>query len=374
MDAPTVSFIVPCYKLAHVLPDCVNSILCQSYRQFEVLILDDCSPDNTPDVAPSFNDPRVKSIRNEKNLGHLKNYNHGIAMARGRYVWLISADDRLRSPLVLERYLGIMEAKPNVGYACCPAISLDNNVETQLEGSISKRDTVFSGRKFVKQLLRQGNFVIAASGMVRRECYDKLGAFPLDLPYAGDWFLWCLFALHYDVAYFGEPMVNYRKHDLSMTNHLTGEHLAVRFKDGLAVLWRIHNEARALGHMDIVRLCRHRIAYQYGHNIIGRQFGNSTFLMTVQEFEDSLHENAINALEENSIRAWTWEIVADRWFGRREFERAKNCYALSRKYDGARLATTVKQALLGLGAGDAVVTLRDKMVDIRETLANSKSH
>jgi hypothetical protein len=126
--------------------------------------------------------------------------------------------------------------------------------------------------------------------------------------------------------------------------------------------------------MDIVRLCRHRIAYQYGHNIIGRQFGNSNFLMTVQEFEDSLHENAINALEENSIRAWTWEIVADRWFGRREFERAKNCYALSRKYDGARLATTVKQALLGLGAGDAVVTLRDKMVDIRETLANSKSH
>ncbi|WP_407119859.1 glycosyltransferase family 2 protein [Bradyrhizobium sp. STM 3561] len=374
MDAPTVSFIVPCYKLAHVLRECVNSILAQSYRDFEVLILDDCSPDNTPDVARSFNDPRVKSVRHDKNIGHLKNYNYGIAMARGRYVWLISADDRLRNDYILERYLGIMETNPRVGYACCPAISLENDVETELEGSISKRDTIVSGKKFAKQLLRAGNFVIAASGMVRRECYDKLGAFPLDLPYAADWFLWCLFALHYDVAYFSEPMVNYRKHDLSMTNHLTGEHFAVRFKDGLAVLWRIHNEARALGYLDVVGLCRYRIAYQYGHNIVGRQFGKSTFLMTVQEFEDSLHENTIDPLEENAIRARTWEIVADRCFARREFQRARSYYALSRKYDGARLAITVKQALLGLGAGDVVVALRDRMAEIRETLANSKSH
>ncbi|MCK1335478.1 hypothetical protein IVB38_05375 [Bradyrhizobium sp. 38] len=76
-----------------------------------------------------------------------------------------------------------------------------------------------------------------------------------------------------------------------MTNHLTGEHFAVRFKDGLAVLWRIHDEARVL-----VQLCGHRIAYQYGHNIVGRQFGSSTFLMTVQEFEDSLRENATEPL------------------------------------------------------------------------------
>src|SRR5580704_11101803 len=99
-DAPTVSFIVPCYKLAHLLPECVTSILSQSYRQFEVLILDDCSPDNTREVARSFHDSRVKYVRNEKNLGHLQNYNHGIAMARGRYVWLISADDRLRKPFI----------------------------------------------------------------------------------------------------------------------------------------------------------------------------------------------------------------------------------------------------------------------------------
>src|SRR5216684_5652724 len=94
---PKVSFVIPCYKLAHLLPECVNSILSQTYQDFEVLIMDDCSPDHTPEVARSFRDARVKHIRNEPNLGHLKNYNKGIELARGQYVWLISADDCLRT-------------------------------------------------------------------------------------------------------------------------------------------------------------------------------------------------------------------------------------------------------------------------------------
>src|SRR5262245_36779409 len=96
VNEPVVSFIVPCYKLGHLLSDCVSSILCQTYEQFEVLIMDDCSPDQTPQVAACIFDPRVRYIRNTMNLGHLANYNRGIDMARGRYIWLISADDTLR--------------------------------------------------------------------------------------------------------------------------------------------------------------------------------------------------------------------------------------------------------------------------------------
>jgi glycosyltransferase involved in cell wall biosynthesis len=366
--APTVSFVVPCYKLAHLLGECLSSIMSQSYGHFEALILDDCSPDNTPEVARSFHDPRVVHIRNERNLGHLRNYNHGIELARGKYIWLISADDRLRRSYILERYIKVMEANPRVGYACCPAISLDKSDEAHLEGSVSSRDAVFSGRTFARKLLERGNFVIAASGMVRRECYEKLGTFPLDLPYAGDWYLWCLFALHYDVAYFSEPMVNYRQHDLSMTNQLTGERFATRFKDGLAVLWRMHQKAEELGEKDIVKLCRQRIAYQYGHNILGRKLGESTFSMSVEEFESSLQENADSSLEANIIRARTWEIVADGWFRRREFERAQSCYALGRTYDDSRMTVAAKQLLLDLGVGHLVVDLKDKVVDVRRTL------
>ena len=94
--APRVSVIMTAYQDFRFIDAAVRSILAQTYTDFEILIMDDCSPDNTPEIAASFRDDRVKHVRNNPNLGHLKNYNKGIQMARGKYVWLISADDYLR--------------------------------------------------------------------------------------------------------------------------------------------------------------------------------------------------------------------------------------------------------------------------------------
>lgn len=88
---PTASFVIPCYNLGHLLAECVDSILSQTYQDFEILIMDDCSPDNAAEVAATFADPRVRYFRNECNLGHLRNYNKGIALAAGR---VCSADFR----------------------------------------------------------------------------------------------------------------------------------------------------------------------------------------------------------------------------------------------------------------------------------------
>jgi glycosyltransferase involved in cell wall biosynthesis len=364
MDRPTVTFVIPCYNLAQFLPECVESILAQGYRDFEVLIMDDCSPDNTAEVALSFRDSRVRHVRNPANLGHLANYNRGIALARGKYVWLISPDDRLRRPYVLERYVRVMEAHPEAGYACCPAVGLNGDNEGEVENSLIHHDVLFRGRKFLRILLTRGNCVIAASGMVRRECYEKLGAFPSDLPYAGDWFLWCLFALHYDVAYFAEPMVNYRHHELSMTTYLTGERFAIRFKDGLAVLWRIRQRVQELGQKDLVDLCRHRIAYQYAHNILGRGLEGSVYRMSVDEFETSLQENASAGQEADCIRARTWVLVGDCHFRRREFDQARARFALARTYGSVQLKTWAKQLLIACGLGDSGLTLMDKMLAV----------
>jgi glycosyltransferase involved in cell wall biosynthesis len=66
---PIISFVVPCYRLAYLLEECIDSILCQTYANFEVLVMDDCSPDNTPQVALSFQDPRVKYIAMSRTWG-----------------------------------------------------------------------------------------------------------------------------------------------------------------------------------------------------------------------------------------------------------------------------------------------------------------
>src|SRR5262245_65560994 len=139
--APLVSFIVPCYKLAYLLQGSVGSSLEQTFEDLEVLIMDDCSPDETPDVARSFGDSRVYHIRHAENLGnHVRNYNAGLARARGRYVWLISADDRLRRPYVLSRFVDALESHPSAAYVFCPAMKFNEDGDTGAYGSIGGTD------------------------------------------------------------------------------------------------------------------------------------------------------------------------------------------------------------------------------------------
>ena len=101
--------------------------------------MDDCSPDATPDIVAGITDPRVRHVRHATNVGHLRNYNIGIAMARGDYIWLISADDRLRRPYVVERFVEQLDRHPRVGYVFCPVIRFDGERETTLYGSHGDR-------------------------------------------------------------------------------------------------------------------------------------------------------------------------------------------------------------------------------------------
>src|ERR1700758_1716530 len=126
---PRVSFVVPCYNLGHLVGESVECILSQSFGDFEVLSMDDCSPDNTSGVGNAFHDDRVKYIRNHTNLGHLRNYNKGIELARGEYIWLISADDRLRRPYVLQRYVEMMDKNPRIGFVFCSGVGILNGKE-----------------------------------------------------------------------------------------------------------------------------------------------------------------------------------------------------------------------------------------------------
>jgi glycosyltransferase involved in cell wall biosynthesis len=348
MAIPTVSFVVPCYRLAHLLPACITSIRSQSYIDYEVLIMDDCSPDDTVRVATSFRDPRIRHIRNDQNLGHLANYNKGISLARGAYVWLISADDRLRQPYLLERYVRIMDGNARIGYACCPGIILDGERETTVDGIVARRDTVFEGRAFLRHLLK-GNVVIAASGIVRRRCYERLGMFPLDLPYAGDWFLWCLFALHYDVAYFAEPMVNYRAHELSMTNHLMTHRNTATLQEGFVVLWRIWKEANRVGAANVAAQCGDRLADLYGRHLVGWTVRGQPYRMAEDELDASLVRESSRDIE-RELRARVWMAAGDYSMRQLNAADAKRYYCRAAEYDPSAVGLRARQLFLKTGS------------------------
>ena len=111
-----VDVIIPCYKYAHFLRDCVESVLSQEGVDIRILILDDCSPDNTPEVAAELQqqDSRIEYRRHEKNQGHIATYNEGLEWTNGDYVMLLSADDLL-TPGALARSARLMNAHPEVG-------------------------------------------------------------------------------------------------------------------------------------------------------------------------------------------------------------------------------------------------------------------
>jgi glycosyltransferase involved in cell wall biosynthesis len=349
-DRPRVTFFIPCYKLAHLLPECVNSMLMQTYRDFEILIMDDCSPDDTPEVARSFTDPRVKHIRNEPNLGHLRNYNKAIGLARGDYIWLVSADDRLRSAHVLERYLGVMEANRRIGFAFCPGISIQDGRDAGIVpwARLDEPNTVIGGRTLLRRLVR-ANCVLAPSGMVRRDCYERLGGFPLDLPFAGDWFLWCLFALHYDVAYFAEPMVDYREHSGSMTGAMIADDIRRLSADDFAVRWRMLERIRQVGDDALARDCMDAIVDDYTNSLAGKSWRGTKYRMRLEEFERSLALYAPDAGEREQVRRTVLAGVGKHLYWDSELETDLQLFQLALEHGAFNPKLLVKYSLLRLG-------------------------
>jgi len=354
MSEPKVTFVIPCYKLAHLLAECVHSVLAQSFGDFEILIMDDHSPDNTPDVACSFTDRRVQHIRNDPNLGHLRNYNKGITMARGKYVWLISADDYLRSPKILERYVELMEREPQVGFCYCPGIGVKHGKETRLLDYTvhGDRDRVTPGHELLKHLLYR-NTILAPSGLARKECYEKQGLFPLDMPWAGDWYIWGLFALHYDVGYFAEPMVCYREHELSMTTQLWRENVLGCVEEDVAVPWAIKRKADAASFKEVSRDCLRAVARTYSDSILFARYSAKGPSLTLEQFEASLAQSPADESDRLWVRARIYEELGNAAYWRGDRAQARSYYRAARQKHAWMPGVMAKQLLLNLGwAGD----------------------
>jgi len=329
-DRPLVSFIVPCYKLAHLLAECVHSILGQTYRHIDVLIMDDCSPDHTRKVATSFQDSRVTYVRNVPNLGHLRNYNKGIELSRGKYVWLISADDRLRCPWVLERYVELMESHPEVGYVFCPGVGLQGGVETGVLDSYyyGAADRIVDGRDFIATVLRNGGGLASPSVMVRRDCYQNISMFPLDMPHQGDLYLWFAWALEYDVAYLAEPMVNYRLHDLNMMKELMSRVPEVVFADEVNVLWRTKRRAEEKGYWSLARQLEDRVTRKYANaaSLSVPAHESSNWPIGVNDCVQAMRNNAVSVAEHRRLLGQFYAHLGDKQWQHGLFPKARRSY------------------------------------------------
>jgi hypothetical protein len=371
--SPLVTFVVPCYNLAHLLPECLNSILIQTYADFEVLVMDNCSPDNTPEVVQSFRDSRVRHVRNETNIGHIRNFNKGIAMARGKYVWLVSADDFLINPQALARYVDVMERNPQVGYAFSCATTAQGANHTPeapfWEAYTGKKDRIWKGRTFLRRLIRN-NCIIMSSVMARKECYQKAGMFSLEMPYANDWYLWSSMALRYDVAYLSEPMACCRVHGESLTEAFSRgtDHRCIA--DEIKVICGISRQAEVAGLPSLRKACNASIASHVVYAMRPGSGGNGTNPgLSESDLEALLRGKAGVVKDEKDLRARLSLAIGDAAFWSGDRMKALRSYSASLKLRPWWAKSWAKYLLLRLGnvgvAARRIVTLACAVTGLR---------
>ena len=207
-----MSVLVPAYNAMDFLPETIASVLAQTYRNFELIIVNDGSTDTTEDWVKGLSDPRIKLISQE-NKGLSGARNTGLLHAKGQYIAFIDADD-LWSPTKLEKQVRKLDNSPAVGLVYSWIALIDETGEMQ--GKLRKNRA--SGDVWIDLTIH--NIVECGSvALVRRECFDRVGLFDETLPFScsEDWDMWLRIAAYYPFELIEEPLVYYRCH----TNNLS---------------------------------------------------------------------------------------------------------------------------------------------------------
>ncbi len=226
---PKVSVVIPNYNHARFLRQRVDSVLGQTFRDFELILLDDCSTDESLSILSSYaGNPRVRTEFNEVNSGNtFKQWNKGVRLARGEYVWIAESDDYADSQL-LEKLVSRLDGEPSAVLCNCRSweVSSDGEVigflDSCLAGLDAHRWTAdfwADGREECGKYLVRGNTVLNASSVLfRKEVYERVGGADESLVFCGDWKLWASMALTGGgIAYVGQPLNYYRSHEMSVT-------------------------------------------------------------------------------------------------------------------------------------------------------------
>jgi glycosyltransferase involved in cell wall biosynthesis len=208
---PEVSVIIPAYNSAHFLPAALDSVLAQTYRNLEILVIDDGSTDDTEAVMRGYGPP-VRYLR-QVNGGVASARNRGIQESRGRYVAFLDADDTWHSHK-LQRQLEELARRPECRL-CYSAFTLVRSDLTPLGTRRSVRHA-----SALEDLLLRGNIVGSICTVVcERSLLKASHQFDPALSQCADWDMWVQLATLTDFLYVDEPLVTYRQHTMNMSRN-----------------------------------------------------------------------------------------------------------------------------------------------------------
>jgi glycosyltransferase involved in cell wall biosynthesis len=211
---PAVSVCVPSYRGAPHIAATIDSVLAQTFADFELLIVDDDSPDETARVVARYADPRIRLFRNERNIGAQGNWNRCLQLARGRYLKLLPQDDLLAADC-LARQLAVLEddRSQRLALVFCARAIIDGKGRTLMSrGYPSRRGGLIPSRSVILSCLRRGTNLIGEPGAVlfRTELARRVGGFDASIGYVVDLDYWFRLLLQGDAYYLPDTLASFR--------------------------------------------------------------------------------------------------------------------------------------------------------------------
>lgn len=249
-DTPLVSVCIPTYNYAGFLPRTIDSVLDQTLQDFELIVVDDASSDDTDEVLARYaDDPRVTYIRNEVNRGLFANFNYAASLARGRHLKFLCADDWL-APEFLERTAALLESDDRLGMVTNSHVLTSADEEPLTIEYAPFDDRAFVPRQEAVDQLILWHYPVGrpTNVLIRRSVFEEVGGFDGNFAPTGDLQLWLRVLEGHDLGSVRAPLCFVRSHD-TKTHAFANDPTAMVF-----TVWRDAAERGSL--VDAPRLRR----------------------------------------------------------------------------------------------------------------------
>ncbi|MEO2064651.1 MAG: glycosyltransferase family 2 protein [Christiangramia sp.] len=241
---PKISIVVPNYNHAPFLKERLETIFNQTYQNFEVILLDDASTDNSLEILQQYSKHSKVSyfIKNEVNSGSpFVQWKKGIDLASGDYIWIAESDDYCNLNF-LEKILKHIDSKTGLAY--CASINVNSKNEilgintwaSELHNKRWNRDFTNSGSNEVKLYLKFRNTIPNASSVVFKAEIVKKIEFPINMYFCGDWYIWLKILEKGNITYLSEALNYFRKHEKSTRQIASLEREIDRFQEYMQII------------------------------------------------------------------------------------------------------------------------------------------
>lgn len=267
--AVSVSVLIPTYNRKAYLREAIDSVLAQTYTDYEIIVVDDGSTDGTGEALAAAYGEQIRYVRQD-NQGESVARNRGLELAQGEYVALLDSDD-LWLPEKLARQMTAIETDAKVGLVFCQSWIIDG--EGRRVHDIPHGTHLRNGKLTLEGLCLHNRISGPSTTLIRRAVLNHIGGFDPDIHFGEDWDLWLRIAMHYELAFVPEPLACIRRHHGTQCYYPSVERNAQRLAQHLTILEKAFASWPDEPPTELRRLA---IGYQYAQAFLAEEAVGNT--------------------------------------------------------------------------------------------------